>query len=161
MPRPCQTGCGSSGSYLDNSDPALLGIKMDVLVGGSARAGRAQAAQTRSLSSCTMFLRPSRRPARLTSGLSATPVPIPTFRPERPSGMHRDADRRHRHAQRGISLMSTGTAQPVVGQTLGCAVQVHWQRLPAPSRALPVCHRVETHQTRPCPRNHRPERVRT
>ena len=46
-------------------------------------------------------------------------------------------------------------AQPVVGQTLGCAVQI--QRLPTPSRAL--C--LETHQTRPYPRNHRPERVRT
>jgi hypothetical protein len=42
-----------------------------------------------------------------------------------------------------------------VGQTLDCAVQI--QRLPTPSRAL--C--LQTHQTRPCPRNHRPERVRT
>jgi hypothetical protein len=42
-----------------------------------------------------------------------------------------------------------------MGQTLGCTVQ--FQRLPTPSRAL--C--LETHQTRPCPRNHRPRRVRT
>ena len=52
-------------------------------------------------------------------------------------------------------LAYTGTVQPAVGQTLGRAVQI--QRLPTPSRAL--C--LETHQTRPCPRNHRPERVRT
>jgi hypothetical protein len=51
-----------------------------------------------------VFLRPSRRSARPTSGPSAAPVPIPTLRPERPSGMHRDADRRHRHAQLGTSL---------------------------------------------------------
>ena len=61
-----------------------------------------------------MFLRPSRRSARPTSGLSATPVPIPTFRPERPSGMHRDADRRHRHAQRGISLTQVLSSRPWV-----------------------------------------------
>jgi hypothetical protein len=42
-----------------------------------------------------------------------------------------------------------------VGQTLGCADQI--QRWPTPSRAL--C--LQTHQTRPCPRNHRPGRVRT
>jgi hypothetical protein len=48
-----------------------------------------------------------------------------------------------------------GTVQPDVGQTLGRAAQI--QRLPTPSRAL--C--LETHQTRPCPRNHRPGRVRT
>ena len=41
------------------------------------------------------------------------------------------------------------------GQTLGHAAQIH--RLPTPSRAL--C--LQTHQTRPCPRNHRPGRVRT
>jgi hypothetical protein len=61
-----------------------------------------------------MFLRPGRRPARLTSGLSATPVPIPTFRPQRPSGMHRDADRRHRHAQRGTSLTQVLSSRPWV-----------------------------------------------
>jgi hypothetical protein len=48
-----------------------------------------------------------------------------------------------------------GTFQPVVGQALGRAAQI--QRLPTPSRAL--C--LQTHQTRPCPRNHRPGRVRT
>ena len=52
-------------------------------------------------------------------------------------------------------LAYTGTVQPAVGQTLGRAVQI--QRLPTPSRAL--C--LETHQTRPYPRNHRPGRVRT
>ena len=61
-----------------------------------------------------MFLRPSRRSARPTSGLSATPVPIPTFRPERPSGVHRDADRRHRHAQRGTSLTQVLSSRPRV-----------------------------------------------
>ena len=48
-----------------------------------------------------------------------------------------------------------GTAQLVMDQTRGYAVQN--QRWPTPSRAL--C--LETHQTRPCARNHRPERVRT
>ena len=48
-----------------------------------------------------------------------------------------------------------GTVQPAVGQSLGRAAQI--QRLPTPSRAL--C--LQTHQTRPCPRNHRPGRVRT
>jgi hypothetical protein len=48
-----------------------------------------------------------------------------------------------------------GTLHLSAGQTLGHAAQIH--RLPTPSRAL--C--LETHQTRPCPRNHRPERVRT
>ena len=52
-------------------------------------------------------------------------------------------------------LAYTGTVQPAVGQTLGRADQI--QRLPTPSRAL--C--LETHQTRPYPRNHRPGRVRT
>ena len=61
-----------------------------------------------------MFLRPGRRPARPTSGPSATPVPIPTSRPECPSGMHRDADRRHRHAQRGISLTQVLSSRPWV-----------------------------------------------
>ena len=56
---------------------------------------------------------------------------------------------------RARNLAYTGTVQPAVGQTLGRAVQI--QRLPTPSRAL--C--LETHQTRPCPRNHRPGRVRT
>jgi hypothetical protein len=42
-----------------------------------------------------------------------------------------------------------------MGQNLGHAVQN--QRSPTPSRAL--C--LATHQTRPCARNHRPERVRT
>ena len=48
-----------------------------------------------------------------------------------------------------------GTVQPAVGQSLGRAAQI--QRLPTPSRAL--C--LETHQTRPYPRNHRYGRVRT
>ena len=61
-----------------------------------------------------MFLRPGRRSARPTSGPSAAPVPIPTFRPERPSGMHRDADRRHRHAQRGTSLTQVLSSRPWV-----------------------------------------------
>ena len=91
-----------------------------------------------------MFLRPGRRPARPTSGPSATPVPIPTSRPECPSGRHRDADRRHRHAQRGTSLT----------QVLFCQSWVKLSTAPSrssvclpPSRAL--C--LETHQTRPCP----------
>ena len=61
-----------------------------------------------------VFLRPSRRSARPTSGPSAAPVPIPTFRPECPSGMHRDADRRHRHAQRGTSLTQVLSSRPRV-----------------------------------------------
>ena len=52
-------------------------------------------------------------------------------------------------------LTNIGTLHLTAGQTLGHAAQI--QRLPAPSRAL--C--LETHQTRPYPRNHRPERVRT
>ena len=52
-------------------------------------------------------------------------------------------------------LTKIGTLQLTVGQNLGHAVQI--QRLPTPSRAL--C--LETHQTRPYPRNHRPEPVRT
>jgi hypothetical protein len=52
-------------------------------------------------------------------------------------------------------LAYMGTFQPAMGQTLGHAVQN--QRLPTPSRAM--C--LETHQIRPCPRNHRPGRVRT
>ena len=52
-------------------------------------------------------------------------------------------------------LASMGTFQLTVGQNLGHAVQI--QRLPTPSWAL--C--LETHQTRPYPRNHRPEPVRT
>jgi hypothetical protein len=52
-------------------------------------------------------------------------------------------------------LAYIGTVQPAVGQTIGRAAQI--QRLPTPSRAL--C--LQTHQTRPCPRNHRPGRVRT
>ncbi len=57
--------------------------------------------------------------------------------------------------RRARILAYTGTVQPAVGQTLGRAAQI--QRLPTPSRAL--C--LQTHQTRPYPRNHRPERVRT
>ena len=52
-------------------------------------------------------------------------------------------------------LVSMGTFQLTVGQNLGHAVQI--QRLPTPSWAL--C--LETHQTRPYPRNPRPGRVRT
>jgi hypothetical protein len=52
-------------------------------------------------------------------------------------------------------LTDIGTLHLTAGQTLGHAAQS--QRLPTPSRAL--C--LETHQTRPCPRNHRPGRVRT
>ena len=48
-----------------------------------------------------------------------------------------------------------GTVQPAVGQTLGRAAQI--QRSPTPSRAL--C--LQTHRTRPYPRNHRYGRVRT
>ena len=93
-----------------------------------------------------------------------------------PSALHLGAirgrmPRRHVSAQRLIAcvprrnrpptrlrariLAYIGTVQPAVGQTLGRAAQI--QRLPTPSRAL--C--LQTHQTRPCPRNHRPGRVRT
>jgi hypothetical protein len=93
-----------------------------------------------------------------------------------PSALHlgairRRMPRRHVSAQRLIAcvprrnqpqtrlrariLAAMGTFQLTVGQNLGHAVQI--QRLPTPSRAL--C--LETHQTRPCPRNHRPEPVRT
>ena len=61
-----------------------------------------------------MFLRLGPRSARLTPGPSATPVPIPTFRPERPSGMHRDADGHPRHAQRGTSLTQVLSSRPWV-----------------------------------------------
>jgi hypothetical protein len=93
-----------------------------------------------------------------------------------PSALHLGAirgrmPRRHVSAQRLIAcvprrnrpptrlrariLAYIGTVQPAVGQTIGRAAQI--QRLPTPSRAL--C--LQTHQTRPCPRNHRPGRVRT
>ena len=93
-----------------------------------------------------------------------------------PSALHLGAirgrmPRRHVSAQRLIAcvprrnqpqtrlrariLASMGTLQLTEGQNFGHAFQI--QRLPTPSRAL--C--LQTHQTRPCPRNHRPGRVRT
>ena len=48
-----------------------------------------------------------------------------------------------------------GTVQPAMGQTLGRAAQI--QRLSTPSWTL--C--LQTHQTRPYPRNHRYGRART